>query len=87
MFDSYIQNINVWQKCNKLSVNVKKTNYVIFKPRQKKFTSSICLSFGDKPLQQSNITEFLGVNIDDNLTWKHHISYVWSMYKNKSLNQ
>ena len=50
--------------------------YVIFKPRQKKFNSSISLSFGGKPLQQSNITKFLGVYIDDHLTWKHHISYV-----------
>ena len=25
----------MWLKCNKLSVNVKKTNYVIFKPRQR----------------------------------------------------
>ena len=53
-----------------------KTNFVIFKPRQKKFNSSISLSFGGKPLQQSNITKFLGVYIDDHLTWKHHISYV-----------
>ena len=29
-----LQNIDVWQKCNKLSVNIKKTNYVNFKPRQ-----------------------------------------------------
>ena len=71
-----LQNIDVWQKYNKLSVNIKKTNYVIFKPRQKKFNSSISLSFGGKPLQQSNITKFLGVYIDDHLTWKHHISYV-----------
>ena len=34
------------------------------------------LSFGGKPLQQSNVTKFLGVYIDDHLTWKHHISYV-----------
>ena len=71
-----LQNIDVWLKCNKLSVNIRKTNYVIFKPRQKKFNSSISLSFGGKPLQQSNITKFLGVYIDDHLTWKHHISYV-----------
>ena len=57
-------------------LNVMKTNYAIFKPRQKKFNSSISLSFGGKPLQQSNITKFLGVYIDDHLTWKHHISYV-----------
>ena len=33
-----LQNIDVWQKCNKLSVNIKKTNYVIFKPRKKNLT-------------------------------------------------
>ena len=31
-----LQNFDVWLKCNKLSVNIKKTNYVIFKSRQKK---------------------------------------------------
>ena len=45
-----LQNIDVWLKCNKLSVNIKKGNYVIFKPRQKKFTSGISLSFGGKTL-------------------------------------
>ena len=54
-----LQNIDVWPKWNKLSVNIKKTNYVIFKPRQKKFNSSFSLSFGGKPLQQSNITKGL----------------------------
>ena len=33
-----LQNIDVWQKCNKLSVNIKKTNYIIFKLKQKKLT-------------------------------------------------
>ena len=51
-----LQNIDIWLKCNKLSVNVKKTHYVIFKPRQKKFNASISLSFGVKALEQSNIT-------------------------------
>ena len=55
---------------------MKKTSYVIFKLRQKKFNSSISLSFGGKPLQQSNITKFLGVDIYDHLTWKYHINYV-----------
>ena len=45
-----LQDIDVWLKYNKLSVNIKKANYVIFKPRQKKFTSGISLSFGGKPL-------------------------------------
>ena len=76
VLNNELQNINVCLKCTKLSVNIKKTNYVIFKPRQKKLNSSISLSFGGKFVQQSNITKFLGVYIDDHLTWKHHISYV-----------
>ena len=47
---------DIWLKCNKLSVNIKKTHYVIFKPTQKKFNASISLSFGGKALEQSNIT-------------------------------
>ena len=51
-----LQNIDVWLICIKFSFDIKKTNCVIFKPRQKKFNSSISLSFGGKLLQQSNIT-------------------------------
>ena len=50
-----LQNIDVWLICIKLSFDIKKTNCVIFKPRQKKFNSSISFSFGGKLLQQSNI--------------------------------
>ena len=78
-----LQNIDVWLKCNKLSVNIKKTNYIIFKLRQKKFNSSICLSFGSKPLQQSNTTKFLG-SILTIISLGNTIS---AMYVNKSLNQ
>ena len=78
-----LQNIDVWLKCNKLSVNIKKTNYIIFKLRQKKFNSSICLSFGIKPLQQSNTTKFLG-SILTIISLGNTIS---AMYVNKSLNQ
>ena len=54
-----LQNIDVWLKYYKLSVNIKKTNYVIYKPKEKKFSSNISLSFRGKPLEKSNITKFL----------------------------
>jgi hypothetical protein len=31
-----LNNIDIWMKCNKLSINTKKTNYIIFKHKQKK---------------------------------------------------
>ena len=78
-----LQNIDVWLKCNKLSVNINKTNYIIFKLRQKKFNSNICLSFGSKPLQQSSTTKFLG----SILTITPVGNTISAMNVNKSLNQ
>ena len=81
LLNDELQNIDVWLKCKKLSVNIKKTNYIIFKLRQKKFNSSICLSFGSKPLQQSNTTKFLG-SILTIISLGNTIS---AMYVNKSI--
>ena len=71
-----LQNFDVWLKCNKLSVNVKKTNYIVFKSRQKKLDYNFSLSFRNQSLKQSNVVKFLSVYLDEHLTWKHHISFV-----------
>ena len=71
MLNNELQNIDVWLRCNKLSINIKKTNYVIFRPSQKKFNHSFSLSIGGRSLIQSNVTKFLWVYIDEHLTWKY----------------
>ena len=71
-----VWNLDIWMKCNKLSVNFKKTSYIIFKLRQKKLGKSFSLSFGNQTLKQVNETVFLGVYIDEHLTRKPHISFV-----------
>ena len=70
VINNELKSIEVWLRCNKLSVNVKKTTYLIFKPWQK------VISYGGKLLTQTNSTKFLGVYIDEHLTWKDHISYL-----------
>ena len=37
---------------------------------------SFSLSFGGQPLTQSNVTKFLGVCLDEHLTWKYHINFI-----------
>ena len=76
VLNNELLNIDVWLRCNKLSINIKKTNYVIFSPSQKKLNHSFSLSFGGQPLIQSNVAEFLGVYLDEHLTWKYHINFV-----------
>ena len=59
---------DVWLKCNKLSVNLIKTNYIIFKSRQTKLSYNFTLFFGNQSLNQANLTKFLGL--------RHHISLI-----------
>ena len=75
VLNNELLNIDVWLRCNKLSVNIKKTNYVTFSPSQRKLNHSF-FSFGGQPLIQSNVTKFLGVYLDEHLTWKYHINFV-----------
>ena len=72
--NSELKNIEIWLRCDKLSVDVKKTSYFIFTPSQKKYYHNFSFSRDDQLLTQTNATKFLGVYIDEHLTWKDHIS-------------
>ena len=63
-------------RSNKLSVNIKKTNYVVFKPAQKKTSSDLQIVFNNQILKEQPSVKFLGIHIDNILTWKTHISPV-----------
>ena len=71
-----LKRIDSWMNTNKLSVNIKKTNYVIFKPRQKCFHHSRTLLYNNIPLEQKKSLKFLGVFIDENRSLKTHIDYI-----------
>ena len=75
-----LRNFDVWLKCKKLSVNLKKNNYIIFESRQKKLNYHLTVFYGNQSLNQANMTKFLGVYVDEHLTWKHHISISLSQW-------
>ena len=65
-----------WFKANKLSLNVKKSNYVIFKLRQRREEFDLNIEInGHKMIRTKEVT-FLGVILDENLSWKSHISHI-----------
>ena len=63
-----------WLCCNKLSLNVLKTHYMIFTPQNKK-VNDINLYINKVPIGRVYVTKFLGVQIDSQLNWKNHIEY------------
>ena len=73
--NSELSDISLWLKINKLSLNIKKTHYMIFTTKRK------IIEFLDIKIDGTNIervddTKFLGVYIDEKLNWKKHISYL-----------
>jgi hypothetical protein len=67
-----------WFKINKLSLNIKKTHFMIFHPRQKPITYTVHLTIDGINLERVTYTKFLGVIINENLTWTNHINAVIS---------
>ena len=71
-----------WLTANKLTLNIKKSNFVIFSPVQKKFTYQPKIMIFDNEqnknvaLECKEFIKYLGILIDSHLTWKHHIDHI-----------
>ena len=70
--------LSIWFKANKLSLNLKKTKFMVFKPRQKRSICNIQISIDNQNIVEVKETNFLGVILDENLNWKSEISHVAS---------
>ena len=70
-----LDNVDVWLKHNKLSLNVEKTNCMTFHTCQK-IIELLQLSIDGKPIAHVKYFKFLGILYDENLTWKCHINIV-----------
>ena len=70
--NSALTEVSEWLNTNKLSLNVEKSNYVIFHPPPKK-APSLKLSVIHKTLKHKECLKYLGVLIDSKLTWKPYI--------------
>ena len=69
-------NIINWLNVNKLSLNLKKTHFIIFRRRRAKVYIHKDLIVNGVKIDQTNQSKFLGVVIDQNLTFMEHIQYI-----------
>ena len=70
-----------WLCVNKLSLNIKKSNFVIFPPRQRKIETNVRIVINQQLLKQELSIKYLGVTLDSELSWKSHISFVENKIK------
>lgn len=64
--------------CNKMTINYDKTNFSIFSPKHIKIIPATLdsLNFGGRTVKRANYIKYLGIHIDEQLTWKNHIEFL-----------
>ena len=79
VINSELENVSQWLNDNQLQVNCSKTKYLVFSPNSPKFESlsNLKLYVGiNKEIERVSQYKYLGLIIDDQLTWNPHIKYI-----------
>ena len=70
-----LEKVNTWLKLNKLSLNAQKTKLMVFH-RKQKHVHEINVQINGTKIERVESFTFLGIMLDENLTWKNHIEMV-----------
>ena len=78
--DKLVKTVNIelkfikrWLDANKLSLNIDKTNYVIFHSTSSSISPDTVIEIGKKYITRVKYLKFLGLLLDENLSWKYHL--------------
>ena len=68
--------LSQWLHANKISLNVAKTEFIIFRRRKRQLDFDLNLKICRKKLQVSSYVKYLGIYLDEYLDWSPHINYL-----------
>lgn len=68
--------LHEWFKHNLLTINISKTSYIIFKAKNKIIPLHDPLTIDNIPLEQKTHEKYLGLRIENSLTWNKQIDYI-----------
>ena len=72
-----LDSISEWLSINKLSLNVKKTKFMLFHFHQHNVNSfTLKLAINSEPIERVKEFNFLGLTIDEHLSWTPHIQKI-----------
>ena len=69
-----LRSVKKWLDANKLSLNIDKTNYIIFHSSSVSIPSDAVIKIGKKHIKRVRFVKFLGLLLDEHLSWKYHLS-------------
>jgi hypothetical protein len=59
-----------------MAAEMNQATCVVFKSKQKRINTDLSRSFNGKVLKKEHVVKFLGVLIDENLSWTEHVTYI-----------
>ena len=71
-----LKHLSEWLNVNRLALNIKKTNFVIFHSNRKPMNHNVTLILNRKALEQKDHVKYLGIYMDQHLDWIYQISHV-----------
>lgn len=76
--ESDLKVISEYLSINKLTLNINKSNFINFCTRQNRFQSPSSISFNNGKIFKIEKVKYLGLIIDQHLSWVDHINYICS---------
>ena len=68
--------VNKWFLANRLTLNIDKTNIILFRSHRKSSPRDFALEMAGAPLLRVESSRFLGVTVDSHLSWREHINFI-----------
>ena len=76
------KNLSQWLKANKLSLNVKKTELIIFHAKNTKLDYGVKFKPNGRRLTPASTVKYLGILLDEHVLWTNQVNWI-----NSKLNQ
>ena len=74
--------LNAWFKANKLTLNSAKSNFIVFRTKQNTTTNlPEKINFENTSINRCGTSKYLGVTLDEHVTWNQHITEVCNKLK------
>ena len=75
--------VTKWCDANKITVNTKKTNYIVITPLKKVIVTEGSIDLKGCTLERVESTLYVGIHIDKHLLWNEHIKKVTGILRKK----
>ena len=62
-----------WLRANRISLNVSKTEIVLFRPKSKKINKKLNFRLSGQKITPTTHTRYLGIIVDKHFSWNQHL--------------